>query len=449
MVCVADLAVGDDPRPAAEILAGVAALGDRVDYALSLHFVFHLPERSHDREKHGTHGRRCVDVATAQVQHTEASAAAAQPFGEGEHVLRRSPQPVQSRDDESVAGLEGVDRAGEVRPRGASAGHAVVDVEVIASDIVGFTRGAGESRLFDYAGPKADPQELPAQRINPYLIDGPDLFVEKRMKPLSPSLPAVNLGSKATDWGNYTFGPDEYDQVMSDAVMARYARPLIGGEELISSLDRWCLWLVDLDPKDLARSPELKRRVEAVRALRLASKKAATRAKAATPSLFDERRQPNTEYLAIPNTFSESRLYMTVGRLPANSIAAIKLFTAEDLDGFLFSVFSSTMMLTWQKLVGGRLKSDPSFANTLVWNTFPLPIVSENERGRVITAGKSVLDVRKQFPDKSLADLYNPLAMPPTLIAAHDALDKVVDRIFGFAKGPPWRTGSNGFFLPT
>jgi hypothetical protein len=134
---VADLAVGDDPRATAKILAGCAVFGNGVDNALSLDFVFHLPECRHDRERHGPHRCRGVDVTATRVQHAETCAAAVEILGEVEHVLRRSTQPVQSRDDESVAILESIQRAIEVRPRCSGARNPLVDIEVVAPD----TRG--------------------------------------------------------------------------------------------------------------------------------------------------------------------------------------------------------------------------------------------------------------------------------------------------------------------
>jgi len=302
--------------------------------------------------------------------------------------------------------------------------------------IIGFARSVPRPRIFDYARPKAEPHEIEAEHINPYLLDAPDVFVEKRTMPLSPSLPPVVVGSKATDWGRLTIGPDEYERVRADPIMAKYLRPLVGGDELINSLPRWCLWLVDMDPSEPARSPELRERLEAVRELRLKSNDLPTQAFAATPHLFTYRRQPSTDYLAIPNTFSEARRFMTVGRLRADTIAAIKLFTAEDPDGFLFAVFSSSMMLTWQKMVGGRIKSDPSFANTLVWNTLPFPAITADERQAIVAGGEAVLAARARQSGRTLAEMYEPTAMAADLIDAHDQLDTAVDAAFGFDRPP-------------
>ncbi|NJL72577.1 MAG: class I SAM-dependent DNA methyltransferase [Candidatus Competibacteraceae bacterium] len=297
--------------------------------------------------------------------------------------------------------------------------------------IIGFTKDAGRSRLFDYASVKSEPREIGTTFINAYLVDGPNVLVEKRMTPLSPSLPEVDSGSKAVDWGYLTIGQDEIDEVMDDPVAKKYVRLYLGGDELINNMKRWCLWLEHLDPRDLRKSKLLAERIECVRKKRAASPKAPTRAIAVTPHLFGERRQPSRPYLGIPQTFSDSRRYATAARLPETTIASIKLFTAPDEDGYLFSVVSSSMFITWQKTVGGRLKSDPSFSNTLVWNNLPLPRVKDSARAQIIAAGQGVLAARKLHSQRSLADHYNPSCMDPKLVAAHNKLDRLVDRAFG------------------
>ncbi|WP_409338262.1 DNA methyltransferase [Corynebacterium sp. LK2510] len=300
--------------------------------------------------------------------------------------------------------------------------------------IVGFTRDRGvRQRLWDYSDVKGDPIELTVgQEINGYLIDGPNLLVKKRSKPLSPVLPPVVRGSQPTDGGNLIVEVEEYDEVAADPIAAKYLRPFRMGKELVRGLDRWCLWMADsFDPSDLGKSPVLRGRVEAVKAMRQASKKLATQQSALTPYLFQENRQPSSPYVGIPAVVSETRLYYTVARLEPGVIAGSKLYTATDSDGLLFGLISSSMFITWQRAVGGRLKSDLNFANTLTWNTFPVPELDEQTRLRIIDAGKQVLAARELHPERSLADHYNPLAMDPALLKAHDALDKEVDKAMG------------------
>ncbi len=301
--------------------------------------------------------------------------------------------------------------------------------------IVGFTKHAQVSPLlFDHGGDSVGEHALRVNEINAYLVDGPSLLVRKRMHPISPALPEVVAGSKAVDWGLLTVEIDEYEQVMSDPVAAEFLRPYKGGDELINDLDRWCLWLVGCNLDELMRNPLLQRRLTEVRDRRLASPKAATRKGASTPHLFEERRQPRTEYLGIPQTFTENRRYATVARLSPDVIASIKLFTSPDPDGYLFAVISSSMFMTWQKTVGGRMKSDPSFTNTIVWNTLPLPPISPEARSQIIQAGREILGARELEPTKSLALHYDPHKMSTELLAAHETLDALVDRGFGAQK---------------
>ncbi|WP_410610989.1 class I SAM-dependent DNA methyltransferase [Amycolatopsis sp. lyj-109] len=301
--------------------------------------------------------------------------------------------------------------------------------------IVGFTKEAGTPPLlFEHGSSPVDERVSRVKEINAYLVDGPNLLVQKRMHPLSPELPEVIAGSKAVDWGFLTVEPEEYAVVSSDPVAARYLRPYKGGDELINGHDRWCLWFVGADIEELMQSPLVRERLEEVRKKRLESPKVATRKGATTPHLFEERRQPASDYLGIPQTFTENRRYATVARVSPEVIASIKLFTSPDPDGYLFSVISSSMFITWQKTVGGRLKSDPSFTNTIVWNTLPLPPVTAAVRSQIIDAGREILAARAMKPEKSLAEHYEPQSMAAELIAAHDALDRVVDRAFGASR---------------
>src|SRR5699024_9859382 len=224
---------------------------------------------------------------------------------------------------------------------------------------------------------------------------------------------------------------DEYEQVRMDPIASKYLRKYVGGRELIRGVERWCLWLESVAPKDVADSPVLQSRIESVRQFRLASRKQATQESAATPALFQERRQPEVPYVCLPGLVSEGRRFFTASRLPTDVVASNLAFTAPDPDGVLIALVSSSMFISWQRAIGGRLKSDLRFANTLTWNTFPVPGLDGNVRQRIIKAGQGVLDARAQYPDRSLADHYNPLAMDPALVKAHDVLDREVDRAFG------------------
>lgn len=300
--------------------------------------------------------------------------------------------------------------------------------------ILGFDRQESSTpRLFSYATPKGAPQESPATSINPYLVEGPELIVAGRTKALSPDLPAVEYGSLPADGGNLVVTPEDYEAVMSDPVLAKYVRPYMGAKELLQGTRRWVLWLVDLEPADVAKSPELRRRLEGVRQMREASPLKSTQEKAATPHLFYFNGHRDTDYLCIPRTVSGNRAYFLAGRMSADVIASDSTSTAADPDGFAFAVISTKAFLSWQAMVGGRMKSDLRFSKKQTWNTFPLPQVSGEQRERMIEAGKGVLAARVLHPERPLADQYNPLAMDPALVKAHVALDRVMDSLLGMS----------------
>ena len=189
-----------------------------------------------------------------------------------------------------------------------------------------------------------------------------------------------------------------------------------------------------MEPAEIRNSAFLRRRVDAVREMRLASKKAPTRAKATTSWLFDENHQPTGRFLCLPKVFSGRREYATCLSLEPNVIVSDLCYTSPDPDGLAFAVIESRMFIVWQAAVGGRLKSDYRFSNTVVWNNLPLPALDDDTRAALIEAGRNVLAARANHPGQSLADLYDPDYMPTDLRAAHLELDKIADVAFGAGK---------------
>lgn len=304
--------------------------------------------------------------------------------------------------------------------------------------VLGFDRGTRTSaRLFDYRGNlRGAPVEIPVvDQINGYLVDGPNVLVEQRRTPLSPALPPMVFGNMARDDGNLLVEPDDYEEVVSDPAASKYLRPFIGARQLIHNEPRWCLWLVDLDPRDIAMSPVLRRRLEAVRQFRAASKAVSTRQMADTPHLFGQRSQPDTPYVCVPRHVSETRPFFPAAFYGPEVICGDANFKADDPDGLAFAVISSSAFLAWQRAVGGRIKSDLRFSNTLTWNTFPLAALADQQRDAIIIGGRAVLEARSLHPTRSLADHYNPLAMAPELLRAHRRLDAAVDDVFGLTGG--------------
>ena len=252
------------------------------------------------------------------------------------------------------------------------------------------------------------------------------------MKPLA-DLPEVRFGSKPTDGGFLIVEPEDYDSVMADPIAAKYVRPFRMGRELIHGDERWCLWLEEASDLDMKESPIIGERVRNCGAYRAAAPKGGDAYKLRhTPHLFrPNKNRPTERYIAIPAVFSETRRWATVGFLEPEVIPGNKVFTALDPDGFAFAIISSLMFMTWQKMVGGRLKSDPNFSNTVVWNNLPLPSISEQSRLELAKLGKRIVTVRTSLHPKSLSCMYDPQNLAIELAEAHQELDKAVDSLFG------------------
>lgn len=304
--------------------------------------------------------------------------------------------------------------------------------------ICGFTRDrVSRPRLFNYANIRSEPVEQKVKgQISAYLVDGPNVLVAKRAKPLAPDLPEVVKGSMPTDGGNLVVEDGQYEQVMADPIMARYVRPYIGSRELINGKHRWCLWLEDMHPTDPTHSPALKRRLDGVEAERSDPKKPTTTQDwARLPHLFRQRGLvSDVPFVAIPEVSSETRRYLPVGHLEPEVIISNKVYGAVDPDGVLFAIASSGMFITWMKTVGGRMKSDPSFSSTITWNNFPLPELTAEQRESISAAGRKVLAARSQRPEWSLEQHYAPLGMSLPLVKAHDDLDTLVDKALGASR---------------
>ena len=296
-------------------------------------------------------------------------------------------------------------------------------------------------RLFEYFWQNGTTEEVTVKTgINAYLLDAGEVLIKKRMQPLSKSLNKIFGGSKPTDNGNLVLNEETYSLAVEDPIARKFVHPFRMGEELVKGIERWCLWLEGVSEEEIRNSNFLFQQILKVREFRLGSKKLATRKKAESPHLFDERRQPKTDYLAEPVVVSENRPYFTAALLSSDVIAGNKLFTASDPDGFLFSIISSSMFIAWQRAVGGCLESRLSFSNTIVWNTLPLPPVSEDLRASIIAAGKKILAAREAIEERAgerigLDKMYASLEdMDPALRKAHEELDSVVDVAFGAAR---------------
>jgi len=236
----------------------------------------------------------------------------------------------------------------------------------------------------------------------------------------------------ANDGGNLILSAEERQSFIAEyPALAGYVREYLGSVEFINGDPRYCLWLVDCPPNLIQNCEELRRRLSEVRKKREESSRSATQALARTPALFGENRQPTVPYLAIPKTSSERRFYIPMAILSSEIVASTELFTLSNPTMWDFGVLTSAMHMAWVRTVCGRLKSDYRYSATLVYNNFPWPqSVTDRQRAAVETAAQAVLDARDQYPDSTLADLYDPLSMPAPLVRAHANLDRAVDRCY-------------------
>ena len=298
--------------------------------------------------------------------------------------------------------------------------------------IVGFASfDSNEKRLFVYDEANGEPHELLVKNISPYLTPGPDVVMSKRQMPLA-NVPTMRYGNKPTDDGNYILNDEEREQLISQAPHAKkFIRPYMGSEDFINSKSRWCLWLQDIQPGELRSMPEVMVRVERVKAFRLASSAEPTRKAADSPTLFFYTSQPGTDYLIVPEVSSERRRYIPIGFMSKKTICSNTNYLIPDASLFLFGMVQSEMHMAWMRTVGGRLKSDYRYSGSMVYNTFPWSgDPTDKQRKAVEAAAQAVLDARAQFPLSTLADLYDPLTMPPALVKAHQTLDRAVDACY-------------------
>lgn len=304
--------------------------------------------------------------------------------------------------------------------KGNAAVHCVI-IGFAAFDIL-------NKKIFDYEDIKGEAAERKVKNISPYLIEGNDIFVSGKSKPIC-LISEMIYGSKPTDGGNLLLSNEEKEEFIKIEPSAeKWIKPFISAHEFLNGEKRWCLWLTNISPQELKKMPRVLERIEAVKKMRLASSKISTQKLAQFPTLFGEIRQPNSDYIIIPLHSSENRNYIPIGFFNKDYIVANSCSCIPNADLYLFGQLTSLMHMTWVKYVCGRIKSDLRYSNSIVYNNYPFPQnVSETNKKKVEQAAELVLTVRARYSEASLADLYDPLSMPPDLVKAHQNLDKAVD----------------------
>lgn len=295
--------------------------------------------------------------------------------------------------------------------------------------IVGFGAfDAQDKHIYEHESGGERVLAVPARNISPYLVEGPDATLENREGPVC-AVPEMQFGNMPNDGGNLLLSDDERKRLLRGEPEARFlVRPLLSAHEYLHGEKRWCLWLKDVPPQAIRKSPEIRRRVEAVRTYREASSRKTTQALARYPTLFGEIRQPTTKFVLVPRHSSETRRYIPLSYFGPDHVPSDSCLFLEGATHYHFGVLSSGMHMAWVKHVCGRLKSDYRYSNKLVYNNYPWPEApSAKRRADVEAAAQGVLDARKLFPGSTLAELYDPLAMPSALTKAHAALDRAVN----------------------
>ena len=316
--------------------------------------------------------------------------------------------------------------------------------------IIGFgKKAANQPKLFDYDTVDSEPQETTVKNISPYLVEGDRfVFAVNRTNPILESTPSVCYGSFALDDGGLTLSSDDRQAIINEAPdLDAHIRLFLGSRELIHGVKRYCLWLDGVTSGVLKQSRIVKDRIEKVKEWRSGRDRATTVELAKTPTIFAEIRQPNQRYLAFPTASLESRHYIPIAFLEKSVIASNQLYIVKDAEDWHFGILTSAMHMAWVDSIAGRIKSDYRYSARLVYNNFPWPVSTDEKiKLGISKLSKNILTIRDKYKKHTLAELYDPLAMPKDLYDAHRKLDKQVDKYFGY-KGPSTSAARASFLL--
>src|SRR5699024_9109115 len=298
--------------------------------------------------------------------------------------------------------------------------------------IIGFSNQKKlEKILFSYPDIKGKPTSKVVKNINHYLLNAPTIFIEKRTHPIS-RVPSMIYGSMPRDGGNFLFTEEERDNfVMKEPLSQKYFRPWIGSQELVRGFRRYCLYLANCSPSELRRMPYVLEQVQKVKEMRLNSKAASTTKWADFPTRLVQDQVCDSDILIYSRGKPEHYTIIRIGYFGIETIASYQTFRVINADKYLFVILNSAMHMAWTKTVCGRLQSRYRYSNTLVYNNFIFPEPTDKHRRDIEKAARSILKIRENYPNSTMADLYDPLVTPPDLLKAHNELDRAVDKAYG------------------
>ena len=305
--------------------------------------------------------------------------------------------------------------------------------------IIGFSTAVNPAERRIYSGERYQV----AKNINGYLLDGDNVFIESRNKPLC-NVPEIGMGNQPIDNGQYLFEKDEMDAfIKTEPLSADFFHPWYGAKEFISRKPRYCLWLGECSPVQLKQMPQCLARVRAVKEYRESSSRASTVKLSLKPTRFQTENMPKGHYIVIPEVSSEKRRYIPMGYLDDSKLCSNKLRLMPNANLYEFGVLESNVHMAWMRCVCGRLKSDYDYSIKVVYNNFLWPVPTEQQKAKIEQTAQAILDARALYPDCSLADLYDELTMPPELRKAHQDNDRAVMDAYGFTKGTAARTSES------
>ena len=291
--------------------------------------------------------------------------------------------------------------------------------------IIGFSNVDVPKVIYD------NEKQKKAENINAYLIDAPSVFVESRKLPIC-KIPEMVTGNRPADGGHLIIEADDYtDFVKQEPASIPYIKKLLGASEFINNKKRWCLWLVGVSPSELRQMPLVMKRIQACKEDRESAPDEGRRKLALTPHLFREQLNPST-YIIVPATSSEHRRYIPIGFLTAEVIPTNAVQIIPDATLYHFGILESNVHMAWMRAVCGRLKSDYRYSKDVVYNNFPWPNPTGEQKAKIEQTAQAILDARALYPDSSLADLYDELTMPVELRKAHQDNDRAVMQAYGF-----------------